>query len=182
MYRNRDKSEVSERCQVSANLGVWVHIVVFWVTTPSDEDLASSDGVLTQRVIIQIFTSVWDLRSFIYRAGNQSRWHLLNCRMRHIREGISIATGHSPVHLPHSEKPPSSLHMHVNAVLNRDNFSQYTQGTQKIPCAQPKLLDLLGTIPGLPARRDMEAQHQAHLWPDREVSMAPKYAGTTAVT
>lgn len=123
-----------------------------------------------------------DLGYFIYRAGNWNRRHLLNSRMCHIREGISIASRHSPVHLPSSEKPPPSLRMHMNAMLDRNNFSQYTQGTQKIPCARLKLLDLLGTIPGLPARRDTEAQHQAHLWPDREVSMAPKYAGTTAVT
>jgi hypothetical protein len=70
----------------------------------------------------------------------------------------------------------------MNVVLNRGNFFQYTQGTQKILYARPKLQDLLGTIPGLPTKRDMEAQHQSHLWPDREVSMAPKYAETTAVT
>jgi hypothetical protein len=102
--------------------------------------------------------------------------------MRHIREAISIVSRYSHVHVPSSEKPPPSLHMYMNVMLNRGNFSQYTQGTQRIPYARPKLRDLLGTIPGLPAKRDMEAQHQAHLWPDREVSMAPKYAGTTAVT
>jgi hypothetical protein len=35
MYRNRDNVVFnSERCQDGADLGVWSHIVVFWVITP----------------------------------------------------------------------------------------------------------------------------------------------------
>jgi hypothetical protein len=164
----------SERCQVGADLGVWI-LVVFSVTTPCDQDHASSVSVIIPEDHHTNLHHCIDLKYFIYlglEIGVDGIYLIPECFT------LGKLFPLPSVHLPSYEKPPLSLHMYMNVVLNRGNFSQYTQGTQKIPYARPKLWDLLGTIPGLPTRRDMEA----HLWPDREVSMAPKYAVTTAAT